>query len=43
VNARLSKKPIAGFLDGNYNDFIPEWYLSVGTTLVKEFQTYLIC
>lgn len=35
MNIRIGKKPIASFLDGKYSDFIPEWYLDIGTTLVR--------
>lgn len=35
VNIKFSRNPKISFLDGNYDDFIPEWYLNVGTTLVR--------
>lgn len=34
VNTKFSRNPVIPFLDGSYDDFIPEWYLNVGTTLV---------
>lgn len=34
VNTRFSQLPIVEFLNGVYNDFIPEWYFNVGTTLL---------
>jgi hypothetical protein len=34
VNTRFTRKPIVEFLNGTFDDFIPEWYLNVGTTLL---------
>jgi len=34
LNAKIEKEPVADFLDGTYDDFIPEWYLNIGVTLL---------
>ena len=34
VNARFTRNKVANFLSGNYDDFVSDWYLNVGATLV---------
>lgn len=34
VNTRFTQVPIVDFLNGVYNDLIPEWYFNVGTTII---------
>jgi len=34
VNARFTRNKVANFLSGNYDDFVSDWYLNVGATLL---------